>query len=80
MKELIEKWKPMMKYTFENGNSVSVDKYQECAESLENLEKKYKEEIPNNEEQLQSILAFCVKCFADNEMLVPVKVLEITPD
>jgi hypothetical protein len=70
MNELIEKWKPMMQYTFTDGKSVPEDKYQECAESLENLEKRYKGELPNNEEQFIRVLTFCVSCFANGEKLI----------
>ena len=67
MNELIEKWKPMMQFTFKSGNSVPEDKYQECAENLERIEKRYKEDSPNNTEYLPNVLAFCINCFADGE-------------
>ena len=67
MNELIEKWKPMMQFTFKSGNSVPEDKYQECAENLETIEKRYKEDAPNNTEHLHSVLAFCINCFADGK-------------
>lgn len=56
-----------MQFTFPNGNTVPEDKYQECAENLERIEKRYKEEAFNNREYLHSVLAFCINCFADNE-------------
>ena len=67
MNELIEKWKPIMQFNFKSGNSVPEDKYQECAENLERIEKRYKEDSPNNTEYLPNVLAFCINCFADGE-------------
>ena len=56
-----------MQFTFKSGNSVPEDKYQECAENLERIEKRYKEDSPNNTEYLPNVLAFCINCFADGE-------------
>ena len=57
MKTLIEKWKPMMEYKFKDGLSVPEDKHQECAESLEKFETRYKDKPAI----LKDLLPYCVK-------------------
>ena len=56
-----------MQYTFKDGNSVPVGKYQECAEKLEMLESKYTQK--NLKESLNDIIPFCVKTYADKNNL-----------
>jgi hypothetical protein len=55
MNELIEKWKPILIFKFEDGKSVPEDKYQECSEELEAIEKKYE----GNVKYLQELIPFC---------------------
>ena len=64
MKELIEKWKPMMEYKFNDGLSVPEDKYLECAEKLDMFEKMYKEDAP---EMLKFILSTCLKEYSQGK-------------
>jgi hypothetical protein len=64
MKTLIEKWKPMLEYKFKDGLSVPKNKYQECAEKLDMLEKMYKEDAP---EMLKFILSTCLKEYSQGK-------------
>ena len=76
MKTLIEKWKPMLEYKFEDGLSVPEDKHQECAEKLELFETSYKE----NPTLLGSILGFCIKEYSQGRGKVGGGILEFLKD
>lgn len=60
MTNLIEKWKPMLVYTFKDGSSVPENKYQECAEKLETFESKYKDKP----DTLKDIVGLCIKDYS----------------
>jgi hypothetical protein len=65
MKTLTEKWKPLLEYKFKNGVSVPIDKHQECADSLEQIETKYTQ--AGMEDKLEDLIPFCVKCYAEGD-------------
>lgn len=60
MKTLIEKWKPILTFKFEDGLSVPEDKYQECSEYLEFLEEKFKDK----KELLKQLIVDCTHTYA----------------
>jgi hypothetical protein len=76
MINLIEKWKPMLEYTFKDGLSVPKNKYQECAEKLETFEIKYK----NTPDLLKNIVGFCIKEYSQGRDDFSGSILEFLED
>jgi hypothetical protein len=66
MKTLIEKWNPVLTFKFEDGLSVTEDKYQECSEYLEFLEEKFKDK----KELLKQLIVDCTHTYAKGMVFI----------